>query len=88
LRTSSGTWVQVAAVAHRVEHAQVYNLSVAGSHTFYALAGNTSLLVHNEDPCDVALGYRKGGLAKWADGQGYQHYVGPDRRRPRSLSGS
>ncbi|MFD7442329.1 DNRLRE domain-containing protein [Streptomyces sp. NPDC059909] len=47
LQTSAGTWVQITAVdtAHRT--ARVYNLSVEGVHTYYAVAGETAVLVHN-----------------------------------------
>ncbi|MGW5582283.1 polymorphic toxin-type HINT domain-containing protein, partial [Micromonospora chokoriensis] len=47
LRTSAGTYVQVAATRHWSEPAQVYNLTVDDVHTYYVLAGDTSLLVHN-----------------------------------------
>ncbi|MFF7159617.1 RHS repeat-associated core domain-containing protein [Streptomyces sp. NPDC008139] len=47
LRTSGGTWVQVTAVRHRMQHTTVYNLTVDGPHTYYVLAGSAALLVHN-----------------------------------------
>ncbi|WP_372410409.1 RHS repeat-associated core domain-containing protein [Streptomyces luteireticuli] len=47
LRTSSGTWVQVAAVSHRAAKSAVNNLTVVGLHTYYVLAGNSPVLVHN-----------------------------------------
>ncbi|WP_290052610.1 polymorphic toxin-type HINT domain-containing protein [Amycolatopsis solani] len=31
----------------------VHNLSVAGTHTFYVLAGDTPALVHNTEPCPI-----------------------------------
>nr|WP_280839695.1 Hint domain-containing protein [Micromonospora sp. A200] len=33
------------------QRAAAYNLTVAGIHTYYVLAGNTPVLVHNTDPC-------------------------------------
>ncbi|HWH01219.1 MAG TPA: polymorphic toxin-type HINT domain-containing protein [Pilimelia sp.] len=48
LRTSAGTWVQVKALKKWSEHAQVFNLTIADIHTYYVLAGNTSVLVHND----------------------------------------
>ena len=51
LRTSSGTWVQVSAIRRHTEQATVYNLTVAAHHTFYVVAGTTSVLVHNTAPC-------------------------------------
>ncbi|MEU9744287.1 RHS repeat-associated core domain-containing protein [Streptomyces niveus] len=74
LQTSSGTWVQISAVTHRAESTTVYNLTVDDIHTYYVLAGATSLLVHN---CGVGLGYQKAGAAKWADGKGFTHFMGP-----------
>jgi hypothetical protein len=52
LQTSSGTWIQVTAIddSHRSE--RVHNLTVAGVHTYYVLAGATPVLVHN---CGGAL---------------------------------
>jgi RHS repeat-associated protein len=47
LRTSAGTFVQVGAV-HRYQGQQrTYNLTVDGLHTYYVLAGDTPVLVHN-----------------------------------------
>ncbi|MGR8008754.1 golvesin C-terminal-like domain-containing protein [Streptomyces hypolithicus] len=47
LQTSTGTWIQITAIddSHRSE--RVHNLTVAGVHTYYALAGSTPVLVHN-----------------------------------------
>jgi hypothetical protein len=47
LRTSAGTRVQVTALRHWSQHETVYNLSVAGIHTYYVLAGAAPVLVHN-----------------------------------------
>ncbi|MCX5294159.1 polymorphic toxin-type HINT domain-containing protein [Streptomyces sp. NBC_00183] len=47
LQTSTGTWVQITAIRHRTQPASVYNLTVDDLHTYYVLAGTTSLLVHN-----------------------------------------
>jgi hypothetical protein len=54
LRTSAGTYVQISAVQHREAEARVHNLTVADVHTFYVLAGNSSLLVHNAI-CDEVI---------------------------------
>ncbi|MFJ3231621.1 RICIN domain-containing protein [Streptomyces sp. NPDC086787] len=56
LRTSSGKTVTVVGVHryHRLHSA--YNLTVDDLHTYYVLAGNTPVLVHNTDPaCDVSI---------------------------------
>ncbi|MEU0957160.1 RHS repeat-associated core domain-containing protein [Streptomyces niveus] len=47
LQTSSGTWVQISAVGHRAKSTTVYNLTVDDIHTYYVLAGDTPVLVHN-----------------------------------------
>jgi RHS repeat-associated protein len=47
LKTSAGTWVQVEGVDVRREHATVHNITVDSDETYYALAGETSVLVHN-----------------------------------------
>ncbi|XUL94005.1 RHS repeat-associated core domain-containing protein [Streptomyces galilaeus] len=64
LQTSAGTWVQITAVSHRAEQASVYNLTVDGLHTYYALAGSTPLLVHNcgVDPAAVDPDFTVGAI--------------------------
>ena len=47
LKTADGRLVQVAGTAARDQHAQVYNLTVESGHTYYAIAGDTPVLVHN-----------------------------------------
>lgn len=59
LQTGSGTWVQITAVERWTEDTTVYNLTVTGIHTYYVLAGDTSVLVHNcgrIDGVDVSRG--------------------------------
>ncbi|MGK5731848.1 polymorphic toxin-type HINT domain-containing protein [Streptomyces sp. URMC 124] len=63
LRTSAGTWVQVAAVSAWTQNARVHNLTVESTHTYYVLAGAAPVLVHNcgpgvatEDDAMLALG--------------------------------
>ncbi|KAA6212671.1 hypothetical protein CP973_25285 [Streptomyces albofaciens JCM 4342] len=53
LRASDGVLREV--VGHRAwtEARKVYNLSVAGIHTYYALAGETPVLVHNSTACEL-----------------------------------
>ncbi|WP_328665753.1 hypothetical protein OG905_01535 [Streptomyces sp. NBC_00322] len=54
LRTSTGTRVQVSAVRSWTgQDRTVHNLTVANLHTFYVLAGDTALLVHNANGCGV-----------------------------------
>ncbi|SCL35118.1 RHS repeat-associated core domain-containing protein [Micromonospora aurantiaca] len=47
LRTSAGTHVQISATRQWTEPAQVHNLTIDDIHTYYVLAGNTPVLVHN-----------------------------------------
>jgi RHS repeat-associated protein len=48
LQTSAGTRVQITAVQHHTTTwATVHNLTIANTHTYYVLAGNTPVLVHN-----------------------------------------
>ncbi|MEU4365974.1 polymorphic toxin-type HINT domain-containing protein [Micromonospora chersina] len=79
LRTSAGTWVQVLKTKRHSERTTVYDLSVASLRTFYVVAGGASILVHNEEPCDVALGIRKalgGNLESFARERGLRHFAG------------
>jgi hypothetical protein len=48
LRTSAGTWIQVADVQRWTTPQQVYNLTVADMHTYYVGVGGVSVLVHND----------------------------------------
>ncbi|MFF9580303.1 RHS repeat-associated core domain-containing protein [Streptomyces rubiginosohelvolus] len=57
LQTSTGTWVQITAVTHRTTSRTVYNLTVADLHTYYVLAGGTSVLVHNANSCTRVIGH-------------------------------
>lgn len=48
LRTAAGTYVQVTAIEQRTAPDQrVHNLTVDDLHTYYVIAGDTSVLVHN-----------------------------------------
>ncbi|MCX4468532.1 polymorphic toxin-type HINT domain-containing protein [Streptomyces albidoflavus] len=51
LRTDHGDLVSVVAMRHYTEHATTYNLTVEGIHTYYVLAGETPILVHNSGGC-------------------------------------
>ncbi len=53
LRTSTGTYVQVGAVRRYEAHQPTYNLTVDTTHTYYVVAGTTSVLVHN---CGGSIG--------------------------------
>ncbi|SEP85722.1 polymorphic toxin-type HINT domain-containing protein [Streptomyces radiopugnans] len=59
LLTDDGDTVIVTANHAYTERARTYNFTVADLHTYYALAGETPVLVHNSD-CDVVLGPGEG----------------------------
>ncbi|WP_212826971.1 RHS repeat-associated core domain-containing protein [Catellatospora sp. TT07R-123] len=48
LMSNDSSPVVVLGTRHYTIHAAVYNLTVAGVHTYYVLAGNTPILVHND----------------------------------------
>ncbi|WTK82917.1 Hint domain-containing protein [Streptomyces sp. NBC_01511] len=52
LQTSTGTWTQITAITHHTKRTTVYNLTVNDIHTYYALAGATAVLVHNDGGFD------------------------------------
>ncbi|TDB89958.1 RHS repeat-associated core domain-containing protein [Actinomadura sp. 7K534] len=59
LRTSAGTYIQIAATEHRTaRHQRVYNLSIGDIHTFHVLVGETSALVHNDGRDDRPVAAR------------------------------
>ncbi|WP_053170603.1 polymorphic toxin-type HINT domain-containing protein [Streptomyces sp. SBT349] len=56
LRTPPGTEATVTATRTTTTTATVHNLTVEGVHTYYVLAGQTSVLVHNSgSDCDVSI---------------------------------
>ncbi|MFD5699124.1 polymorphic toxin-type HINT domain-containing protein [Streptomyces lasiicapitis] len=61
LRTSAGSYVQITAVERWTQQASVHNLTVADLHTYYVVAGATSVLVHN---CNSGDGYLYRGVSK------------------------
>ncbi|MGW4460559.1 hypothetical protein ACWEJQ_31000 [Streptomyces albidoflavus] len=48
--------MQITAITQRTTQATVHNLTVAGTHTYYVVAGSTPVLVHN---CNVSLSQRE-----------------------------
>jgi RHS repeat-associated protein len=71
LRTAAGTHVQITAVTRWTQQATVHNLTVSDLHTYYVLAGQTPVLVHNSGcPSDVE------GLQAAADAAGHFEYPG------------
>ncbi|QLJ02889.1 hypothetical protein HZZ00_18990 [Streptomyces sp. NEAU-sy36] len=52
LRESDGTYATIIKVRNYHSTATTYDLTIAGLHTYYVLAGNTPVLVHNSLSCD------------------------------------
>lgn len=50
LRTASGGYARVTAISTWTAIQQVYNLTIEDFHTYYVLAGDQAVLVHNDDP--------------------------------------
>ncbi|MFC9928499.1 polymorphic toxin-type HINT domain-containing protein [Streptomyces sp. NPDC127190] len=51
LRTEAGHQVKIAAVRHFTKRQITHDLTVSGVHTYYVLAGQTPVLVHNSNGC-------------------------------------
>src|SRR4051794_4883912 len=51
LRTPTSQPATVVHVHSFTRAADMYNLTIAGVHTYYVLAGSASILVHNSDEC-------------------------------------
>ncbi|GHE73637.1 hypothetical protein GCM10018785_47200 [Streptomyces longispororuber] len=60
LRTDQGDTVVVTRNRAFTKQVRTYNLTVAGIHTYYVLAGETPVLVHNSNCGDVVLGPGEG----------------------------
>ncbi len=61
LRTADGDTIRVVQVAAHTQTRQVYNLNVEEVHTYYVLAGDTQVLVHN---CNTSGIYKSTGLSR------------------------
>ncbi len=62
LRTPQGATVKITAVRHFRKQQQTHDLTIAGTHTYYVLAGQTPVLVHNSN-CNLAQHEAAGGHA-------------------------
>ncbi|MFD0857228.1 RHS repeat-associated core domain-containing protein [Actinomadura adrarensis] len=68
LRTSTGTYVQITHLKTSTKSDQhVHNLTIAGHHTYYVLAGEVSALAHNSQ-CPTGLKHASTGLKSIFDG--------------------
>lgn len=64
LATQHADAVTILAVTTHRQYAQVYNLTVAGLHTYYVMAGSTPVLVHNA-PCTPLTAAQQTDIAKY-----------------------
>lgn len=55
LLDDKGRAVEIDSIAVESRDAPTFNLSVEGVHTYFVVAGNTPVLVHNLDPWDIAF---------------------------------
>lgn len=51
LRTPQGATAKLTAVRHFTKQQRTHDLTIAGTHTYYVLAGETPVLVHNSGGC-------------------------------------
>ncbi|MFI1166891.1 polymorphic toxin-type HINT domain-containing protein [Streptomyces sp. NPDC020801] len=92
LRTVDGTQVTVQSNRFFEETARTFNLSVAGLHTYYVLAGETPVLVHNSGGCLVVLRnwqsqrFQFGSETFLLDKKGFEHIL--TRHHPKYWDGS
>ncbi|MFJ7593460.1 polymorphic toxin-type HINT domain-containing protein [Streptomyces sp. NPDC097617] len=61
LAAESGATVLVTANRAHLDHVKTYNFTVADFHTYYVLAGNTPVLVHNSNGCPEVSIYKAPG---------------------------
>lgn len=69
LQTAAGTHVQLTAIKLSREHATVHNLTIEDTHTYYVLAGETPVLVHNSS-CPIAANTATSATDDWANVSG------------------
>ncbi|WP_244501204.1 polymorphic toxin-type HINT domain-containing protein [Streptomyces sp. TP-A0874] len=80
LQTTPGNPAKITHIQHWTQQASAHNLTIADLHTYYVLAGETPVLVHNSGGCNVADGRRlQARLAAeelaGADGHAFQKHV-------------
>ncbi|MEV4800421.1 polymorphic toxin-type HINT domain-containing protein [Nonomuraea sp. NPDC049421] len=86
LRTSAGTWIQVADVKRWTAAQQVFNLTIADVHTYHVLIGDVAVLVHNAERIpsfvtDMLRAIKDGSLGQRKNSDGsldFYRYRAPD----------
>ncbi|WP_432091673.1 polymorphic toxin-type HINT domain-containing protein [Streptomyces sp. NRRL F-5630] len=92
LRTTSGDKATVTAIRHYEKRQRTYNLTVDVFHTYYVLAGQTPVLVHNSGGCLPALRdwssqrFQFGNQSLMLDKKGMEHIL--TRHHPKYWDGS
>ncbi|WP_179271933.1 polymorphic toxin-type HINT domain-containing protein [Actinomadura meyerae] len=89
LRSSAGTYVQITVAEHETtRHQRVHNLTIANLHTYYVEAGQSSVLVHNEDVCDLrviatgqAIEHNRASVRAMPEGYGFSGVYDPTTGR-------
>ncbi|MFT2019966.1 hypothetical protein ACMA1D_29640 [Streptomyces sp. 796.1] len=70
LRTPDGDRAEVSAVRAFQRQQRTHDLTVAGVHTYYVVAGVAPVLVHNSEPCEISTRReRAGDIGKYTDGE-------------------
>ncbi|WP_405692724.1 Hint domain-containing protein [Streptomyces sp. NBC_01185] len=78
LRTPDGTTLTVAAVGRYTQRQTTHDLTVAGIHTYYVVAGATPVLVHNNDPgCGVTAEALEEAWPTWNTPANLEHVIDP-----------
>ncbi|HEX6682016.1 MAG TPA: polymorphic toxin-type HINT domain-containing protein [Candidatus Limnocylindrales bacterium] len=83
LRNADGTTVTVTAVRNHVGESSMRDLTVAGFSTYYVLAGEQPVLVHNNDPTACPIPGHKGDPIEFRDappGCDCPKYYDPNRK--------
>ncbi|MFJ9777654.1 polymorphic toxin-type HINT domain-containing protein [Kitasatospora sp. NPDC101157] len=69
LRTPTGSTATVSEVRHKTELQAAYNLTVQELHTYYVLADEIPVLVHNDNCFDPLVQAAKSKLPEWVTGK-------------------
>ncbi|GGZ25468.1 hypothetical protein GCM10010300_81050 [Streptomyces olivaceoviridis] len=75
LNTTSDRHVRITTVKQRAGSANMYNLTVSDLHTYYVLAGETPVLVHNSGGCPTTLYH-------YTNEAGHDSIIGSGELRP------
>ncbi|WP_052852654.1 polymorphic toxin-type HINT domain-containing protein [Streptomyces avicenniae] len=89
VRTDTGETVEIVSSAPFSQFATAYNLTVEGIHTYYVLAGETPVLVHNINcPIDVDLALQSGARIDPSDKRGEYTVAGRSLQKHAGRNGN